>query len=67
MGPAGIEPTTNRLWADRSTTELRALRKNCNKIVDLYQLIHSLINEFIISIGIIINIHEREWFNDNIK
>ena len=33
---------------------------NTNKIVDLYQLIHSLINEFIISVGIIINIHEWE-------
>ena len=30
-----------------------------DKINDLYQLIHTLINEFIISIGIIINICQR--------
>ena len=53
LRPIGYEPTALPL-------SYGPLRKNCNKIVDLYQLIHSLINEFIISIGLIINIHERE-------
>ncbi len=51
MGPIGFEPMTNRLWADRSTTELRTPHINLKIKIQNAKIIFCAEIKVLITIG----------------